>query len=229
MRNFSNHGRMLLSVIFVIFKISVLSVCGQNRTEYQPKWVENELNLHDHVEELSSISSIQSMGFTGKGVTIAVISTGIDKDHEQFSGRVIAENCFNSGQKCAPTDECNTCNDYDKECFRLCYACEEHYVCQNNGNSSNPVNAMKKDSFNKGSHLAGIAAGADGIAPGANIISVNIQSEYINNPDLMTEENPEGYSVSMKKEDLKKALEWLLDLQKELKNGGGSSDLRRRS
>ncbi len=220
MRISKNHGRMLITVILVLLKISVLSVCGQNWTEYQSKWVENELNLHDHVEELSSISTIQSMGFTGKGTAIAVISTGIDKNHEQFSGRVIAENCFNSGKKCVPTEECDICNDYDEECFLLCHVCEPYYVCENNGNSSNPVNALKKDSFNKGSHLTGIAAGADGIAPGAGIISVNIQSEFINNPDLKTEENPEGYGVSMEKEDLMQALEWLLDLQAELINEG---------
>ena len=220
MRNFPNHGRMLTAVILVLLKISVLSVCGQDRTEYQSKWVENKLNLHDHVEELSSISTIQNMGFTGQGTAIAVISTGIDKDHEQFGKRVIAENCFNSGKKCVPTDECDICREDDKECFILCYACEEHFVCENNGNSSNPVNAEKKDSFNRGSHLAGIAAGADGIAPGANIISVNIQSEYSNDPELFTEENPEGYAVTMRKEDLKEALEWLLDLQKQLKNEG---------
>ena len=220
MKLFPKHGRMLLAVILVLLKISVLSVYGQNRTEYQSKWVENQLNLHDHVEELSSISTIQSMGFTGKGVTIAVIGTGIDRNHEQYSGRVIAENCFNSGRKCVPTERCESCeandaniNDpYVKECLINCYDCQEHFVCENNGNSSNPINAEKKESFNQGSHLAGIAAGADGIAPGANIVAVNIQSEYVNNPDLFTKENPEGYSVSMQKDDLKKALEWLLEL-----------------
>ncbi len=213
MRNLPKHVRILLSVIYFLLSISVLSVCGQNRVG----WVENQLNLHDHVEELSSISTIQNMGFTGQGTAIAVISTGIDKDHEQFGGRVIAENCFNSGKKCTPTKQCDSCNDYDMECFRLCHVCEPHFVCENNGNSSNPVNAQKKDSFNKGSHLTGIIAGADGIAPGAGIISVNIQSEFVNDPDLFTKEDREGYGVSMKKEDLMKALEWLLDLQKELK------------
>ena len=220
MLNFPKHAGMLLAIILILLKISVLSVCGQDRIEYQSKWVENELNLHDHVEELSSIGKIHNMGFTGKGTTIAIISTGLDKNHEQYKGRVIAENCFNSGKKCVPTDECNKCNDYDKQCLILCHTCEDHFVCENGGNSSHPVNARKKDSFNRGSHLTGIAAGADGIAPGVNIISVNIQSEYINIPDLKTEENPEGYAVSMEKEDLKKALEWLLDLQKEFKNAG---------
>ncbi len=220
MLNFPKHAGMLLAIILILLKISVLSVCGQDRIEYQSKWVENELNLHDHVEELSSIGKIHNMGFTGKGTTIAIISTGLDKNHEQYKGRVIAENCFNSGKKCVPTDKCDICREDDKKCFILCYVCEEHFVCENGGNSSNPVNARKKDSFNRGSHLAGIAAGAYGIAPRANIISVNIQSEYSNDPNLFTEENPEGYAVSMKKEDLKKALEWLLDLQKELKNAG---------
>ena len=220
MRNLPRHGRMLISVILVLLKISVFSVCGQNQTEYQSKWVENQLNLHDHVDELSSVSTIQSMGFTGQGGTIAVISTGIDKNHEQFSGRVIAENCFNSGKKCVRTERCSDCGEDEKDCLSACYDCEDHFVCENNGNSSNPVNALKKESFNQGAHLTGIAAGADGIAPGANIIAVNIQSEFINHPDLITEENPEGYGVAMEKEDLMKALKWLLSLQNDLINEG---------
>ena len=46
MKLFPKHGRMLLAVILVLLKISVLSVYGQNRTEYQSKWVENQLNLN---------------------------------------------------------------------------------------------------------------------------------------------------------------------------------------
>ena len=51
------------------------------------------LNLRDHVEELSSVSTAHDLGLLGDGTVIAVIDSGLNKNHEQFSGRVIAEFC----------------------------------------------------------------------------------------------------------------------------------------
>jgi subtilisin family serine protease len=37
---------------------------------------------------------VQGMGFTGRGVTVAVLDTGIDTDHPDFSGRIVDQACF---------------------------------------------------------------------------------------------------------------------------------------
>jgi len=47
---------------------------------------------------------VQAMGVTGRGVTVAVLDTGIDTDHPDFSGRIIDQACFcvSGGGNCCP-------------------------------------------------------------------------------------------------------------------------------
>ncbi len=200
------------------------------------------------MEVLSSVSNIRDMGFTGLGTTIAVIDTGINRNHEQFGGRVIAENCFNSGYKflekdkceacdpdeecdyacytcegpsCEIADSCEACSSDDPECSYICYEVKNHDVCKNDGGSSLPDldNLIYADSYNHGPHVTGIAAGENGIAPGADIVAVNIQSEFIS-PEYITETNPYGYVAGMLGQDILAALDWLLELQDELSRDG---------
>ena len=121
------------------------------------------LGLRDHVEEISVISAAHNLGYTGKGTTIAIIDTGLNSSHEQFSGRVIREKCFST----------NGPDPYDKTA-RLSSVCRDH---ASEADSAEPAGAMKKIDYNHGSHVAGIAAGRDGIAPDANIIAVQVFSE----------------------------------------------------
>ncbi len=121
------------------------------------------LGLRDHVEEISVISAAHKLGYTGKGTTIAIIDTGLNSSHEQFSGRVIREKCFST----------NGPSPYDQT-VRLSSVCINHAA---DADSAEPANALKKIDYNHGSHVAGIAAGRDGIAPDANIIAVQVFSE----------------------------------------------------
>ena len=41
--------------------------------------------------------TLQALGFSGSGVQVAVIDSGIDSDHPALAGQVIAERCFCSG------------------------------------------------------------------------------------------------------------------------------------
>ncbi len=58
------------------------------------------------MEELKSVSIVHDAGYTGKGITIAIIDTGLNSSHEQFAGRVIAENCFSNSYRWKPIDGC---------------------------------------------------------------------------------------------------------------------------
>lgn len=166
-------------LVIIFFSILVLSfTCFSGYAQ--------DINLKDHAEELTSVSAIRDMGITGKGVTIAFIDTGLDKSHEQFGDRVIAEQSFINGVQ---------------------------------SDSSFPQNPINLTSYNHGSHVAGIAAGMEGLASDANIIMVNILSETYD-PEFVTESNPDGYRAVMLKDDLYQAISWLLEIQESLMEEG---------
>jgi hypothetical protein len=64
--------------------------------------------LQPHLNEsvpLIQANSVHSLGIQGNGVRIAIIDTGIDTDHPDFStaapgDRIVAQNCFLSGASC---------------------------------------------------------------------------------------------------------------------------------
>ncbi|MGI5287289.1 S8 family peptidase [Nonomuraea polychroma] len=120
-------------------------------------------------------------GFTGRGTAVAILDTGIDKDHPAFGGRIVAQACFSAtdpvdgskplcpngspfqigdGAADAETDACMTGAPQPQ--YGLCY---------------------------HGTHVAGIAAGqptsgleANGVAPKAKIIPVQVFSRFENSP-----------------------------------------------
>lgn len=123
------------------------------------------MDLRDHVEFITKISAAHNLGYTGKGTTIAVIDTGLNSSHEQFSGRVIREKCFATNGP-----------DPDDQTFRYYSPCVNH---ADEADSAEPAGAVNKVNFNHGSHVAGIAAGVNGIAPDAKIIAVQAFSEKV--------------------------------------------------
>ncbi len=210
-----------------IYIFDPLPKTGASLSEPKDGQDTNTTMLRDHVEELSSVSKIHNMGFTGKGVTIAIADTGLNSSHEQFAGRVIAENCFSWSWRCQPIPGCVPCDKDDEECDpEQCCDWEEISACEggsveNYGEtySAFPGGAVNLDEFNHGSHVAGISAGKDGMAPDAKIVAVQVQSEYYF-PANITEDNPDGYGATLFNDDLFSAYDWLLEIQDELKKVG---------
>ncbi len=104
---------------------------------------------------LANIDAVQSMGFTGKGVTVAVLDTGIDSDHPDLSDSLVAEACF--------------CSDSGNGC------------CPAGGTTQLGVGSAEDDNGH-GTHVSGIITsngivGPLGSAPDAKIVAVKVIDE----------------------------------------------------
>ena len=95
---------------------------------------------------------VNARGLTGAGQTVAVIDTGVDRNHPFLAGRVVDEACFGGCLNGAPS-------------------------ATGPGTGANcAINGCSH-----GTHVAGIAAGASGppsaprgVAPGASIMAINV-------------------------------------------------------
>jgi subtilisin family serine protease len=98
-----------------------------------------------------------SLGRDGSGQTIAVLDTGVDKAHGFLAGKVVSEACFSAGD-CPGGASNSTATGSGVPCTYASDDCEH------------------------GTHVAGIAAGRgtsfSGVAPGANLIAINVFSRF---------------------------------------------------
>ena len=103
-------------------------------------------------------------GFTGAGQTVAILDTGVDKNHVFLGGRVIEEACFSTGGWCPGGARTSTAPGSGMPC---------------------PIAGCEH-----GTHVAGIAAGASGstsgVASAANIFSIQIASNVSGQPRFWT-------------------------------------------
>ncbi len=120
------------------------------------------------------------LGYTGAGHAVAILDTGVDRQHPFLDGRVVAEACFSTTYSGAYTST-TVCPNGTSE--------------QIGTDAAQPCNVSNPDpagSCAHGTHVAGIAAGSaygamttdgasapfDGIAPGATIIAVQVFSRF---------------------------------------------------
>ena len=102
-----------------------------------------------------------TQGFTGAGQAIAVLDTGVDASHPFLSPRVISEGCFSSNSS------------------------DTSSVCPNGQEAQTGPGAAAPCSpsgCSHGTHVAGISAGSGpsftGVAPEANVIGVQVFSQF---------------------------------------------------
>ncbi len=102
---------------------------------------------------LVGASSVQSLGYTGSGVGVAILDSGIDTDHPFLSANIAAEACF--------------CDDAPG----LSGCCPNGQDTQSGAGSS-------EDDNGHGTQVAGVVAstqsGGKGVAPDASIISLKV-------------------------------------------------------
>ena len=140
-------------------------------------------------------------GYSGSGQTIAVIDSGVDKNHPFLSGRVVAEACYSSNVAGSSTSLCPN-------------AASESINADSGLHCPNSVAGCAH-----GTNVAGIAAGRgssfSGVAKDANIIAIQIYSSFSNPTTCGTAPAPCGrYWTS----DLLKGLERVRTLQTTISN-----------
>ncbi|WP_129784326.1 choice-of-anchor P family protein [Promicromonospora panici] len=137
---------------------------------------------------LIGADDLHQRGITGTGQTVVILDSGIDADHEFFGGRV-DEACFSGGvaESLCPNGERTQTGDGSAQC--------DQEFCDH------------------GTHVAGIAAGADvgnapgnGVAPSADIVAIQVFSR---SDDCGDDPAP---CVTLSDTDAVAALEYVLDL-----------------
>ncbi|MGN9839107.1 S8 family peptidase [Nonomuraea sp. H19] len=118
----------------------------------------------DVTPNLSLIGADQAhaKGITGTGQAVAILDTGIDRDHPWFGNRIVAEACFSAVESGVES----LCPNGQPEQIGSGAADAMTAKCLADG-----VNLCEH-----GTHVAGIAAGTGGVAPGANIVAVQVFS-----------------------------------------------------
>jgi subtilisin len=105
-----------------------------------------------------------TQGYTGKGQTVAILDSGVDKTHTFLSDKVVSEACYST-------------NSLADGATSLCPGGVEESTSVDSG-----VNCSDVDVCDHGTHVAGIAAGNSsnlkGVAYDANIIAIQVFSRF---------------------------------------------------
>ena len=164
--------------------VTTVDAAGLAALQGDPRVVQVSRNGY-HFADVSRTTNITnigaapawSQGFTGAGQTIAIVDTGVDSTHAFLAGKVVSEACFSSST--APTD-----NDPLGHSTAGCPGADPTQSTAAGSGVPCPL-AFECD---HGTHVAGIAAGGtgvtvggqvfSGVAPGANLIAIDVFSIY---------------------------------------------------
>lgn len=124
---------------------------------------------------LISAPAVWNRGYTGSGWAVAVLDDGVQNNHPFLSGRIPHEACFSTQNLAAGND-----SSYS--------LCPSQAAGATGTNAASQCYSQGSTSCSHGTHVAGIAAGNgatggvaySGVAPGGNIIPVQVFSYFPN-------------------------------------------------
>jgi len=103
---------------------------------------------------LTHVDDLHALGFTGQGVTVAILDSGVDTDHSDLGDDLVAEACFCAGQGTGGP-------------------------CCPDGSETQFGPGAAEDDYGHGSNVAGIVTssgivGPPGVAPDAEIVAIKV-------------------------------------------------------
>ncbi|MFD0470501.1 S8 family serine peptidase [Nonomuraea thailandensis] len=143
----------------------------------------DKLNGATLVESIPLIGADKAhrLGYTGKGTAVAILDSGIDTDHPAFGDRIVAQACFSATD---PVDGSTPLCPNGSQ-FQIGDGAADAGTAACMTGAPQPQYGL----CYHGTHVAGIAAGrrtaefaADGVAPKAKIIPVQVFSRFDNSP-----------------------------------------------
>ena len=111
-------------------------------------------------------ADVWASGYTGQGIAVAVVDTGVDTSHPMFSDKVITQACFST------TDDAEGAESLCPNGLDQQYGSNAAQHCDNG-----------IDGCSHGTHVAGIAVGNEwqnlsGIAPDADLIAIQVFTKF---------------------------------------------------
>lgn len=143
-------------------------------------------------------------GYDGSGWAVAVLDTGVETSHSWFTtdgDRIVSEACYSTNE----TDVSES----------LCPGGVESSIAENSGLNQDP--GMR--GWDHGTHVAGTVAGNDGrgpnygVAPGADIIAIQVFSKFLTDDDCGASRVPCLFSLES---DQVAAMERVLQLSESM-------------
>lgn len=121
------------------------------------------------------VPTVWAQGTTGTGEAVAVIDTGVDKNHPYLAGKVVAEACFTTAVPGRSTG--------------VCPGADPTFSTAPGAGMPCPF-ATSGDDCDHGTHVAGIIAGSNGpanaptgAAPATSIIAIQVFSKFTSESD----------------------------------------------
>ena len=173
---------------------AITEICSSSLVKFVHENQAMEPNL-DNTIPLINADDVANGGYTGNGWTVAILDTGVDKNHPFLSGKVVAEACFSTNDP--PNRES---------------LCPNGMESQIGSGAGVPCTISKCD---HGTHVAGIAAGKDvvnnryGVARDANIIAVQVFTKVNTNSSC----NGSPPCIKVYNSDLVDALTYVYNLR----------------